>query len=506
MKGRRVVLRRARSRPVTAGATQRQGPVRGVAREAAQVQEAARVREPVVIRVRKWLRAKMSRERYVIVGAGISGLATALLLAKQKPDAEIEVWEATRETGGLLAPVDFTGVACDRGSHRIHPQADPLLLQMTAQQGWQSRPRRGRLVLNQRHIHYPLRLLGFLRGLGWQNSMQMGWGFVRRPGSFRSFLQWESQRTLVEAEDQGFEAFVKERVGDAAYQHFYRPYVEKVWGMPPEELSKTVAKQRVSMTNPMKILLHKLASVGQKLPATFLYPKYGMSSLVEWMFAQARKQGVQFRMETDVSHRNIQSMDASAIFFSGHLSALAPDYQLNHRGLYLLYMTVPQGAVEACDTFYLPEARYWFGRVSQISQFSEALSKQGQTILCLEIPEGNWGPHKDFFEDWPMLHAQLKASGILKTSVALLAQHQLYMPRVYPMYTRSWVDRWKRAVDEVTRMERVFLMGRQGLFLHCNMDHCVRIAKEAVACAIEKRCSKAWRKQVDQFLDLRVRD
>ena len=44
------------------------------------------------------------------------------------------------------------------------------------------------------------------------------------------------------------------RVGGPAYEAFYRPYAEKVWGIDPTELSQTVAKKRLSTTAPWRLV------------------------------------------------------------------------------------------------------------------------------------------------------------------------------------------------------------------------------------------------------------
>src|SRR5438477_11407125 len=100
----------------------------------------------------------------LVVGAGVSGLAAAVLLARA--GRHVEVWEASSEAGGLLRPVDFRGVRCDLGAHRLHAGARELLGATVSAADWLLRPRRGVLVLNGRHVDYPLQWLSFLRGLG----------------------------------------------------------------------------------------------------------------------------------------------------------------------------------------------------------------------------------------------------------------------------------------------------------------------------------------------------
>jgi hypothetical protein len=55
-------------------------------------------------------------------------------------------------------------------------------------------------------------------------------------------------------------------------------------------------------------------------------------------------------------------------------------------------------------------------------------------------------------------------------------------------------------------MGDILPVGRQGLFLHCNMDHCVAIAEDAVDHLTEGHPPEAWFNKCPDYLDLRVRD
>ena len=104
------------------------------------------------------------------------------------------------------------------------------------------------------------------------------------------------------------------------------------------------------------------------------------------------------------------------------------------------------------------------------------------------------------------IQSQLQKAGIIHTNVPIIEAMQTFLPRVYPMYRRGWLTQWRNALEEVSALGSVFPIGRQGLFLHCNIDHCVHIANEAVQHLIEGGTASTWTKQVDRFLDLRVRD
>lgn len=432
----------------------------------------------------------------------MAGLAAAVLLARA--GRQVEVWEASDEIGGLLAPIPFRGQPYDRGSHRVHPEAHPLLQALTKDQGWARRPRRGRLVLGGRQLAYPPDPVAFLRGLGLRAATEMALGFVSRPGTLNAFRTWERDRSTASDEDEGFESFVVRRVGRGAYRRFYAPYVEKVWGLHPSEVSRTVAKQRVSTSDPTRAFRRAFRRTGA-VDRWFMYPRMGMAALITHLASVAADLGVKVRLGRPFRDP-ADGRGFDAVLFSGHLSHLEPDASLSHRGLYLLHLAFPAGTLGPQDTWYAPEPRYWFGRVSQPAQFSSDLEADGEDVVCVEIPEGRWGPHQDFTRDLDEVVGQLAHAGILRGRASVRAARQTFLPRVYPLYRRGWFPRWRSALESVASRGPILPIGRQGLFLHCNIDHAVHIADEAVRHLVAGGDAVGWVRRCSAFLDLRVRD
>ncbi len=439
--------------------------------------------------------------KVLVAGAGIAGLGAAVLLARA--GFACEVFEASERAGGLLDPVDFLGLPCDRGSHRVHADASPVLFELTRGVAWERRPRRGVLVLGGRHLPYPLEPAAFARALGARGVAEMAAGWAARPRRFERFRAWERDRAAA-GDDEGLEDFVLARVGAVAYERFYRPYVEKVWGVAPSTLSRSVARQRLSTSSPWSSVIGALRRGGGA--GEFLYPRGGVASLVASLLDDCARAGVAVRYGRPVDLDALRGLSHDRVVYTGSLRALAPGASLSHRGLYLVHVALPPGTLDATDTWYVPDGRYWFGRVSQPARFSPALSTREADVLAVEIPEGRWGTGRDFARDAGALMDQLRDAGIVRGRAAPIDLRQTWVPGVYPMYLRGWPDEWKRALDEVRALERVLPAGRQGLFLHCNMDHALRIAADAVEHVVRGGSASAWIDGCARYLDLRVRD
>ena len=438
----------------------------------------------------------------LIIGSGISGLSASIFLRQR--NVPVHIWEKESYNGGLLAPIDFHDVPCDRGSHRVHPDSHELLRILTSSENWVQRPRRGILLLDGKQLPYPPSPLAFLKGLGTRKSLSMALGFATRPNQLSSFKSWEKDRRINPNDDEGFEDFVIQRVGRSAYDKFYRPYVEKVWGLEPSLISKTVAKQRVSISNPLQTFK---ASIGQKHKGVknFFYPLHGIGQLIKNLRTRAQDLGVniytgkKFDIHTDYSFYD-------SVLYSGHLSDISPKSTLQHRGLYILHFAFPKGIIGNTDTWYAPEKFFWFGRVSQPSQFCPTLEVDDCDILCIEIPEGKWGTHKDFLEDTDVIVTQLFQAGIISKTLHPIRKKQTWIPKVYPLYERRWFSKWQQTLREIEDQKNIFPIGRQGLFLHCNMDHCVQISSEVVEHVLNDKDSSIWIHRCSEFLDLRVKD
>ena len=422
----------------------------------------------------------------------MSGLSAALLLARR--GMPVEVLERAPSLGGLAGGAAFRGVPCDLGSHRLHPAATqaPLLSEMAADGLFVSRPRRGRLVLGGRTAPYPPRPLPLARALGARTTLATAAHLLRRrfrPRLYAAPTSWSADSPDA---DQGFEDFVIARVGKAAYEAFYAPYARKVWGLPPAELSQTVAKKRVSTSAPLRALRG----------GRFLYPRGGMASVIGWLEARLRERGVLIRTGFDGDPLDREGL----VLWSAPLAHLVPT-ELEHRGLRLVHLAMPTERLSRTDTWYVPEARFDFGRVSELRNFSPHLGRPGETILCVEIPQGGRAPEAARSEpELPALLEQLRAAGIVPLGMQPIESRQTWLPGVYPLYRRGWRTLWQDALSRSAALDRVFPFGRQGLFLHCNLDHCTFMAAELARHLAAGDGVASWLARADGFTALRVRD
>jgi protoporphyrinogen oxidase len=431
--------------------------------------------------------------KVAVVGAGIAGIGAALTLRRH--NIECELFEASEHPGGLLEAIPFYGLHCDRGSHRIHTESVPELFTLCPGIHWENHPRRGVILLNNRRVRYPLNAWTLAQSLGLKTSASMLKTWAMRPERLQKLSTWNRDREVLHS-DESFEDFVCSRVGDRAYEMFYRPYAVKLWGLDPSKISHTAANLRVSTTSPLSTLF------GRSTSREFLYPRGGMGALFDHFWQSVLRTGVRTQLGASMDPTNL---DADHVIYTGHLSDVVPQTSLTHRGLYIVHLALEPNTLDDTDTWYTPEAHFWFGRVSQPARFSPTLATPHGDILAVEIPEGSWGTNHNFLTTLNTLVEQLAHAGIVSRNTQVLAAQQTFIPRVYPLYLRGWITQWQQAMQEAVRLH-VIPTGRQGLFLHCNLDQSLHTGIAAATHITKGIHSMQWMSQAMRFHSTRVRD
>ena len=94
------------------------------------------------------------------------------------------------------------------------------------------------------------------------------------------------------------------RFGKRLYEHFFKSYTEKVWGVPADEIGADWAAQRIKGLSFFSAA--KAAFLGNKgnkiksLIGEFQYPRYGPGQMWEQMTDRIEELGGEVRLETPV--------------------------------------------------------------------------------------------------------------------------------------------------------------------------------------------------------------
>ncbi len=449
-----------------------------------------------------------TKPTFAVLGGGPAGLGAAWKL-RTEANFEVTLHEGAGLLGGNAASFDIEGIRVDYGSHRLHPVTDPAIMQDI--QGLLGddlllRPRHGRIRLKKSWIHFPLKPVDLA---------------TRLPIPFAGALFFDAATAKLRAkptDDPTFETVLLGGLGRTMCESFYFPYVRKLWGREPKDLSTTLAYRRVSGSSLPKLMKKIFGQLpGLKSPTTgkFYYPRGGFGQICEALGDAAGKAGADIQLNNRVEQIELDGNRVKSITVrtSEGLSTSSPDLiwstlpittliraagdkapaevqnaakAIKYRGMILVYLVLDTDQFSEYDAHYFPESSIPMSRMSEPKNYSTAREPSGKTVLCAELPadsgDEHWGLSDDDLgekmRDW------IKAAG-LDLTAKTLSTHTRRLPFAYPVYDRDYAGNFEIMDKWVEGLENVLTFGRQGLFAHDNTHHALAMAYGAVSCLSE---------------------
>jgi protoporphyrinogen oxidase len=446
-----------------------------------------------------------SRPQVLILGAGPAGVGAAYQLAR-RGIAHPTVIEQGTTVGGNAASFEVDGIWADYGSHRLHPACDPEILTDLKEllgEDLLNRPRHGRIRLRGRWIHFPLKPVDLMFHL---------------PPQFALGVASDMSRKILPGRNVGAETFssvLEQALGRTICRDFYFPYAYKIWGLPPEQLSVTQARRRIS-ANSLGKMFRKVASSipGLKPPGAgrFYYPKLGYGEISQRLYKAAACAGAEFVFgarvttiervgnritavrfvkdgkETRIASSNVWStlpltILARCIRPEAPAQVLEAASRISFRGMILIYLVLEQNQFTEYDAHYFPEASIPISRLSEPKNYSAAAEPQGRTLLCAELPSDPGSP------EWAMTDQQLGdllcrwlGQAGLPVTVPVRRAFTRRLPQAYPMYQIGYEAQFEAIDKWIGELEGLLTFGRQGLFVHDNTHHALYMAYAAADC------------------------
>ena len=243
----------------------------------------------------------------VVLGAGPAGVGAAYELTRAGR-ARVTVLEQRDTVGGNAGSFQLDGVWVDYGSHRLHPACDPAILSNLREimgDDLLDRPRHGRIRIENRWIHFPLKPGDLLLRMPKKFAFGVALDMVRKPSA-------------MNGSPDSFASVLEHSLGSTICHGFYFPYARKLWGLPPEELAATQARRRVSGNSVGKIL-RKVANAvpGLKRPGAgrFFYPRRGYGQISQHLCEAAQSAGAQFIMQARVTALEREGESIAAVLY-----------------------------------------------------------------------------------------------------------------------------------------------------------------------------------------------
>ena len=345
-------------------------------------------------------------KRTAILGAGLTGLTAAYVL--QRNGAPVQVLEADRVLGGASRTVPYDGFRFDLGGHRFYTKNQRVLDLVNELLGDEliTVERVSRIYLDGKFVDYPLSFFSALAGLGAGRSLAVAGSYAAQ--KMRGLFRKTPERT--------FEQWVVNRFGRRLYEIYFKPYSEKVWGIPCSELGADFAAQRIkgmSFRAALRSMLLPKKNAPATLASRFIYPRLGFGRIPEQMAAALpagalRLNSPVVRVEHDgrrVTAAICSSEGAETRFEAAQFHQHDPDQRIRPlpsrprrrrpsstpptacdiATIVVAFLTLDREQVTPDHWIYFSSGDVFFGRMHEPKNWSAAMAPEGRTSLVVEV-------------------------------------------------------------------------------------------------------------------------
>jgi protoporphyrinogen oxidase len=476
---------------------------------------------------------------FVILGAGVAGLATAYHLARRamaegQAAPRLTLVEAADRPGGLAISLTRDGIVTDLGPHRLHTELPEIaaLLSEVAEEKLLTVRRESHMYWLGQRMAYPARPLELLRRLGPVRTARLAGGAALAKVGLSG----------APREGDTFERVMRERFGGPLWTELLAPYSAKVWKMAPDEIHGDIARVRISAGG-IGELVRRLWARGAGGPPretalrSFRYPKGGLQTLVDLLVDKVRGQGAELvlgapleRIETSTrpdGRRRIERVVAggrewdapTAVVSTIPLPTLgdilgspwrAPMQHLDYLAIRLVVVVVRRDRITRDNWLYFFDEGDVLNRAYEAKNFDPDLAPPGFSALTCEVTcrRGD--------ETWQMAPEELT-----RRVISALVRNGLFgeeevdrsfchpVDWAYPIYQLDYKTRLEDVYGQLRRIENLLTCGRQGLYNHNNTDHSMAMgmaAADTLLAGEEGAADRWYRGLIDRFSHFRIVD
>ena len=394
-----------------------------------------------------------------ILGAGIAGLSAAYYLKDHFDD--LTVYEAAGRVGGLARSFRWNGFDCDIGAHRFYTTEDDLLDEVSALVPMHEHKRNTAIYIQDRWIGDPVNAAEVMVKFFPKTSFDIAWSFL-----FRKKVE----------PVENFEQLVLNQFGDGLNRFFFKPYSEKLFGIPADQISPAWAKRKLRLGG-----LRDLVRRRHKLYHKVLYypDEGGYGAIAEAYYRHVadhvrlntRLVGIRPRAaggyDCTFEHegeRFEESFDTviSTLPLSLLATLLGAQVDLSFRGTTFLYVLLDKPRATDYQWFYVADGDHIVNRVTEFKNLADRNAPKDRTVLCLEITNVD-----EFTPERAV--AEMERAGVF-TASEILDTHIIRVPKIYPVYDLSYEDKMAELRAFFAGHDDLYLLGRNARFVQQDID------------------------------------
>lgn len=446
----------------------------------------------------------MKKYDFIILGAGIAGLAFAKKISKN--GSSILLIEKEKQVGGLSRTLYYKGYYLDFCAHRFHTNNEKLLKEIMSLPNLKlyKHFKKSRIYMFNKYLKYPFEIQNLLGAMPPHKSILGGVSFLI------SALRRKFKKLGIISYKDWFIYFY----GKELYKVMCYPYTSKIWGMDPGKISVDWANQRFpqeDLSKLVKRILKKLITFDfssykledDKLApdgGIFYYPLKGIQELSDALV----KSSIKNKAKIICSAKIIKiSTKKRTIYYTYNKKEYVIRYdklvstiplhdfyklqdkkdskiekllkKLKYMDIIFVYLFLDKKRVSKDSWLYFPDKDIIFNRAVEFSNWSPNMCPKGKTSVCFDITTYE----RDNI--WNMSDDQLAKKVISDAKrINYLGKkdktpyYVFRLKNAYPVYDLDY----KKKLDAIAKFlesDSSFLLGRTGLFRYNNMDNSIEM-------------------------------
>jgi protoporphyrinogen oxidase len=470
------------------------------------------------------------KEKIVILGAGVGGLAAGYFLARTGKYA-VTVLEKEPVIGGLCASFEHNGFVLDYGAHKLYSVIPGVLDEVRSLMGERliDLPKKNRLFLDGHLLDYPLKLGNLARVLGPLRFLKIGFGYGVEV--LKGFFNRRAPASYKE--------YIIRRFGRPTYELVFESLADKVWG-DPATLHPEMARTRLPASGGGELIL-KLLGVKKESADTnaefFYYPRAGFGdwpqALAEGILAHGGEvlTGVDVQA-LDVKENRVRSVqtkvngaqknfDCDTLVSSLPLPLLGrmvfgdsdPEFNravqgLQFRHLVLVYIFIKRSLILEDQWIFFPQRNVVFSRLFEQKQMNPELGPADRTVITADFTASEGS------ELWAASDEELAkrvVDGLVQTGFVRAEEVESHLvvrrKNFYPRYDLEYADKMKRTSDKLRGVSNLLTTGRIGMYNYNNSDHCADMGRFiAERLSAGEQAPKIWQDLEQRVADYKIVD
>lgn len=437
------------------------------------------------------------KTKIAVLGAGLAGLSAGYKLSQQ--NIPLLILEKESQIGGLAKTIQFGDFKFDLGPHRFFSDDKEIekFVRDLLDKEILILKRSTKIFFQKKYFDYPLRFPNLIFNLPFLISFKIS----------SSFLIAKFKNIFLNLAENNFEEWVINRFGKKLYQIYFKPYTEKLWGIPCGQISSDWANQRIKGVSIREILKEMFLNPKDKIRTfqdSFFYSQNGIGLISQKLSSQILRDNkiITNAKITQINHQlnRIISIDyildnqlfnieadyyISSIPITDLILLLNPktpskiieiNNKLKYRGLVIVALIINRRRITKDTWLYFPERDISFCRITEPKNWSYYLAPDNKTLLLLEYfcseNDKIWQMEDKAIVDLAMKDLTQKLN-YLKTK-DIIGAKIIKINKAYPVYNLNYNLYLNKIRNYLNNFQNLYLIGRLGNFQYNNMDNAIK--------------------------------